>query len=388
VSKGSTTSAEIPAELKVLYQTTGNNATALQNRLWTSANGGGKAPFTPGRVDRGPLIQLTDDGNGGGPVTPIPGDGGGAHGQASDAGGAGASTGNEPPELGSEGYLYDSMLDYNPAGTPGMSSTQRWAKELLWPMVTTPGEENAAWDIARSTVDAAERLPNDWGSWSRAGRMPTISVASLAGNPDSGGASGGGGRSGEDSGGAWEQPEVTPAPELGQVPAGSWITDPTIRAAREIFDRTGAEQVKNAMTQAGLGRSTATGDSLGRAWAGQLMPLLESQMGRQERAIERQQAAEEAQLAREQAGIERGVQARQFAANLGMQRGAADTARYAAGEQAGERIGGLEREISQGQIDAAQREKLRLQALAEQSLFGPLGGFLPSTIGSSTGKNK
>ena len=49
--------------------------------------------------------------------------------------------------------------------------------------------------------------------------------------------------------------------------------------------------------------------------------------------------------------------------------------------------GALERGIDQEGVDADQRERVRLQALAEQSLFGPLG-ILPSTIGSSTGKSK
>ena len=256
----------------------------------------------------------------------------------------------------------DRIVNFDPARVPRMSAYQELAGMLTPQLLNRPGEETNAMRLAMEGIGAAERLPNDWGSWTRAGRLPTLATSDVM----RGGSAGGGDR--------MEGP-------------GSWITDPTIRAAREIFEGTQSEQIKNAMTQSGLGRSTAVGDSLARGWASQLMPLIESQLGRQERGIERQGAAEEAQLGREQAGIERGQRAREFASGIGMQSGQNATQRLLQAIGQSREQGALERGIDQEGVDADQRERVRLQALAEQSLFGPLG-ILPSTIGSSTGKSK
>ena len=88
---------------------------------------------------------------------------------------------------------------------------------------------------------------------------------------------------------------------------------------------------------------------------------------------------------------------RQFAANTGMQQAQAETNRLLAALGLGQQQGALERQVGwtdangnyvagTDQTDAAQQEKMRQQALFENSIYGPLGMFGSTAMSTTTGK--
>ncbi len=156
--------------------------------------------------------------------------------------------------------------------------------------------------------------------------------------------------------------------ESGNAPTVSQ-DDPAINAAKNYFWDTTAEGIKNANTLAGLGRSGAVGDSLARAWGSQLTPLIENQLSLKSAAADR--------LARE----------REAATQTLMQEGQNTRTGVNTAFQAASTAGATRRGVAKEQADAAEQERLRLLALGEQSLTGPMG-LLPTSIGSTTGKNK
>lgn len=113
--------------------------------------------------------------------------------------------------------------------------------------------------------------------------------------------------------------EVVPVRDVLR-PRGEDIAEsPAITAALEAFNRNVAPGIERRLGMAGLGRSTALADALADAQANLLLPLIEEELAREER--------------------------------------------------------GIEREF---------QDFLRQQALAEQATFGPLGSFIPSTVGQRT----
>jgi len=150
---------------------------------------------------------------------------------------------------------------------------------------------------------------------------------------------------------------------------GVTADDPTIKALRDVFEGSTKELLKNEATMGGYNRGSAVPDVLAKNWMAQLAPALEAQMGRGERAIERGQRARETAI-----GQQTGA-------------GAARTNRLLSALTMATEQGGLERGVEKEKAAAAQAEKLRLAALAEQSVMGPMG-LLPSSIGSKTGKAK
>jgi hypothetical protein len=130
-------------------------------------------------------------------------------------------------------------------------------------------------------------------------------------------------------------------------------SSPSFQAARRGFETSFLPRIENQASLAGLGRSTALTNATAAAEAQYLAPLIESELAREERGLEREQG-------QRLAGIE--------AALTG---------------------GGLERGVEQERAAAEQQDALRRQALAETALFQPFGQLAPSTIGQvsrTTGK--
>lgn len=127
----------------------------------------------------------------------------------------------------------------------------------------------------------------------------------------------------------------------------------SFQAAQRAFTTAIEPRIQNQAALAGLGRSTALTNALAQAEAQYLAPLIEAELAREERGLER-----EAQL--RTAGIEAAL-----------------------------RGGGLERGVEQERSAAEQQDLLRRQALAEQALFMPFGQLAPSSIGQvSTTRGK
>jgi hypothetical protein len=138
-----------------------------------------------------------------------------------------------------------------------------------------------------------------------------------------------------------------------QVTGANLQSSPSLQAARQAFTTAIEPRIVNQATLAGLGRSTAVPQALAQAEAQYLSPLIEAELGREERGIGR-----EAQL------------------------------RLGAIEEAF-RGGGMERDVEAQRAAAEQQDFLRRQALAEQGLFLPFGQLAPSAIGQvSTTRGK
>ena len=150
-------------------------------------------------------------------------------------------------------------------------------------------------------------------------------------------------------------------------PLNVGVEDPYVQASKHVFDTTMAEDIKNQMSLSGLGRSTAVGDSLSKGWASMLLPAI-------------QQGTDLQKWQREgQAG---------YIANTiiptYMDVGARERAGLSEALTRGTEYGALQRGIEQEGYNAEANERNRLRMLGEQSLFGPFGSFVPSTIGSRT----
>jgi len=150
---------------------------------------------------------------------------------------------------------------------------------------------------------------------------------------------------------------------------GVTAEDPTIKALKDVFQGSTKELLKNEATMGGYNRGSAVPDVLAKNWMAQLAPALEAQMGRGERAIERGQRATETAI---------GQQTGAAAARAG---------RLAAAFGVAVPQGALERGIETERAAKNEAEKMRLRALAEGSVGGPMG-LLPTSIGSKTGKAK
>jgi len=142
--------------------------------------------------------------------------------------------------------------------------------------------------------------------------------------------------------------------------------NPLVQAQKQAFMASILPEIQNQMAVAGLGRSSSAADAVANAWAQMLPSVFESELGREERRIER------------------GLGARQGLANYLAGAGGQYFQRQQAQYGALRDIGDWYQNYLQSRADTRNEEIGRLQGIAENALFQPLGGFLPSTIGSRT----
>ena len=159
-------------------------------------------------------------------------------------------------------------------------------------------------------------------------------------------------------------------------------TSPNIRAALDVFEQDIAPVVERQARLAGVGSGSAVSNALARAGTSALLPLIESEMGREERVLDRSIGLNELNLGRNERGIDRLVGATGASINPLLNIGSNETGRLLNQIGTAERLGGTERGINQGVADRITQDFLRQQALAEQGTFVPFGAFAPSAIGS------
>ena len=312
------------------------------------------------------------------------------------------------------GSIMDEFLDPRIMRTAGLSRLQRLALAGIPGITDVPGSEDAARlsiglapliagqrptgfngiDVASGSIDPlrglAERLPNDAELLSEAGGS-RARLQSL----------------------------------YERLPTGGTLeTSPALKAADDYFKQLIEPTLVNQMTLSGLGRGTALSNALAKGKATYMVPLVQEELAREERSLQGGAgAAERAQarlsdilsgrVGREQAAIERGtgvaergVERLMGAGEAELGRGERAISRRADAVQAGiqplmglgateraarlrqleelQKGGELERSIEQEQNVNEQRDLLRRQAIGEQSIFGPLGQFVPSTLGQSS----
>jgi len=327
-NKGSETSVEIPQFLQDYLKSTSGRELGLQNYFW-------------GRVPNGNAAGGGDDGDG------DKGDG---------------KDGKKGASATAASYLS------NPANLPTYGQLQAGSvspfipRKRLWPVDPNnppPG------DGGGDGGDGGDGDGSTMGDWESGKFDPTMI---LGYNPQ------------EVPGlSNWQQQVSQNIPELAYDPNQETIAgqlalgglggesataedSPEIQALKNVFDTSTKEILKNEATMGGYNRGSAVPDVLAKNWQAQLAPALQAQMGRKQAA-------------------------RQFASGQQMQAAQNRMQRlmntFGIAMQQGETERGVEKE----KAAANEAERLRLQALAEQSLFGPMG-ILPSTLGSRTGKAK
>jgi len=440
----SSTYSTIPAELKPLFRSTAAKNVALQNYFW----GAMPSSIPPG--DTGdtttpgdPNTSVTTTGPTGGPgvLSPAPDqEAAAALEKTSPPIGTTGITDLDQTGMWTPGqYDLTSILSSETPTVPGLSPYQQQVGKLI-PGVATqrPGEQFAqdmAWNLASGQGNnAASDFAARKLHWTLAGRtgtagyndmylnnpldLSTNPIYQLAGQMPSVGAGGGdGGGMVEDGGGGGMPPGMGDLGALGGATSGggaptSWGTfqkpgsdlNARINEALNLYEQTTGEQTRNELESAGLGSSLNLNKALSSGRASMIMPLISEDLAYQQKAKEMQlseaqrQAAErmqaiaaQATAAEQQAGrIEREAQQGQAGKEFATQTmlSVSDKQRQALLDALGLGVkqGELERGIATEQQAADEQERLRLQALAEQSLFGPLGGFVPSTLGSSTSK--
>jgi hypothetical protein len=178
----------------------------------------------------------------------------------------------------------------------------------------------------------------------------------------------------------WQSQGIQAASE--GVNAGNLAQDPQILAQQKAFEQLMLPQLQNQAALAGLGNSSALTNSISLANAQQLAPMMESELGRRERRIERRAGATEQELGRRERSAERQYDATLQRINMlngmGAQRFGQRQSAIGTAGQAGAVIRGQQ----QAGYDAERNEYLRQQALAEQAAFGIFGQTAPSAFGS------
>jgi hypothetical protein len=167
-----------------------------------------------------------------------------------------------------------------------------------------------------------------------------------------------------------------------QVTGQGLESNPVIQALQSNFNRQISPQIQRQMELMGLGASSATANALANAWGGMAAPVMESQLGREERSIDRRMGGVESELGRQERSAVRQSEALQnliptFMGMSGQSRGNLQGAINQAfqGDQ-------YLRGLGQAQNEAEYNEILRQQALREQALFGPFGQTMPAAFGS------
>jgi len=141
------------------------------------------------------------------------------------------------------------------------------------------------------------------------------------------------------------------------------------KSALNAFNTGVAPTIENQMALSGLGRSSSLADSLSTGWAG-IVPQILSQYSTQ--YVEPQMGREENALSRMAALVP-------SLGNLGAQ----ETNRMVTAINTMMGTGGQERGVRQMEYDAQQADMLRRQALAEESVYTPMGMLFPSAIGQN-----
>jgi hypothetical protein len=149
------------------------------------------------------------------------------------------------------------------------------------------------------------------------------------------------------------------------LPGGPEGTNPAFEATRRAFEAMTIPQIRQSRTMMGLGDSNAVTNDISRAWAGVLPSLVESELGREERGIER--------------GISSRFTGAQGLAGLSAQQTARETGATDRGFGFGTAFRGIAEEGNRAVYD----DFLRRQGLAERLLFTPFGQA-PGTIGTES----
>jgi hypothetical protein len=190
---------------------------------------------------------------------------------------------------------------------------------------------------------------NSWQEWAAAnlpGMMGPTGLETEAGDLLRGGVAAG-------------QRQVTGA----GLPGGPEGTNASFDATRRAFEAMTIPQIRQQRTLMGLGDSNAVTNDISRAWAGVLPTLVENELGREERGIDR---------------------------SVGSQFGGAQGLAGLSGQQTGREFGATDRGFGfgtgfRGIAEEGNRsiyeDFLRRQGLAERLLFTPFGQS-PGTIGT------
>jgi hypothetical protein len=341
MASNATTTAKIPDELKPLYRNTVAYMTGLQNFLWggnrypgTGGDGGGNGEQPPGEhrqprrhlgiqpggdfvkpiggVGFNPNVTTLDEG----PLEPVGSDNDTPGGPGDEGGNGGGGWG------GGGGYGNFGPFMFNPQNLP-------------IPLQFMP----------REIADIGQN-PYIGSAFTKAYNLGEMSP--------------------------WELEGVGAArdtiPWADQRVTGFSISEqnPLVQAQKQAFMASMLPEIQNQMAVAGLGRSSSAADAVANAWAQMLPSVFESELGREERRIER------------------GLGARQGLANYLAGAGGQYFQRQQAQYGALRDIGDWYQNYLQSRADARNDEIRRLQGIGENALFQPLGGFLPSTIGSHT----
>lgn len=149
------------------------------------------------------------------------------------------------------------------------------------------------------------------------------------------------------------------------LPGGPKGTNPAFEATRRAFEEMTIPQIRQSRTMMGLGDSNAVTKDIAGAWAGVLPSLVEAELGREERAIDR------------------GVGSR-FAGASGIAGlSGARTAREFGATDRGFGFGTGFRGIAEEGNRAIFEDFLRRQGISERLLFAPFGQA-GATIGSTS----
>ena len=144
-------------------------------------------------------------------------------------------------------------------------------------------------------------------------------------------------------------------------------TDPSIKAAFEAFNKQALPQLQNQAELSGLGHSSSLNNSVANAQGQMLVPLISDAFGRAAQNQATQIAAQNALANQYSQQGANATNATTTAANTLYGQGA-DT----------------RTNVSQAALDKQAQDYANQQAFAQQMLTGPMSGFLPSTIGSTT----
>ena len=167
-----------------------------------------------------------------------------------------------------------------------------------------------------------------------------------------------------------------------RVDPGQIATSPAIQAAQNVFRQNVAPVISRQARLSGVGSGTAVQNALARANVEALRPLIQSELGREERVLDRGIGVTEANLGRQERGIDRLVGATGATINPLLNIGGAETGRTLQQIGTAERLGGTERGVNQAVADRLTQDFLRRQALSEQGTFVPFGSFAPSAVGT------
>ena len=150
------------------------------------------------------------------------------------------------------------------------------------------------------------------------------------------------------------------APGLaGTVASGAGIeNDPAIKAQVANYYANTVPQLQNYYATAGLGRSSSLGNAEALGLSSMLPSLYESQLAREQGAIESQAST--------MAGL--------VSSLTGM--GAQDTTRLKTAIDEAEAVGGTQQQTEQAGYTAEYQDYLRRQALAEEALYTPFNDLV------------